>query len=341
MTATWRTSSATAWPSWAWGGPGAGQVGPAQAEPGRADPRRRRTSTRTRRWSGRRPRSSGAGGPARSSSPRARGTAATPTSSSSSRAWARCSTRTGIEFVDLNHDDVDPVAQPAAVHAGWTALPCPATLRRADLIVSLPKLKTHHWAGVTLSMKNLFGVMPGVCYGWPKNVLHHAGIPQSILDINAAVRPHLAIVDGIVGMEGDGPIMGTPAAAGRARHGHEPPGRRRHGRPADGDRPLAGRLPGRPRRAGSGRSPSGTSASAASRSRGLAQPLRAASTTPASPGSAASLHPATRDRHSDGRTEARPMSRTQTFRRRCTRPALSGQPAEERFLRYKRSCTSS
>ena len=45
-------------------------------------------------------------------------------------------------------------------------------------------------------------------------MLHHAGIPESILDINAAVRPHLAIVDGIVGMEGDGPIMGTPRHAG-------------------------------------------------------------------------------------------------------------------------------
>jgi uncharacterized protein (DUF362 family) len=78
----------------------------------------------------------------------------------------------------------------------------------------MPKMKTHHWAGVTLSMKNLFGVLPGVCYGWPKNVLHHAGITESILDINAAVQPHLAIVDGIVGMEGDGPIMGSPIHAG-------------------------------------------------------------------------------------------------------------------------------
>ena len=60
-------------------------------------------------------------------------------------------------------------------------------------------------------MKNLFGVMPGLYYGWPKNVLHHAGIGGSILDINAAVKPHLAIVDGIIGMEGDGPIMGTPS----------------------------------------------------------------------------------------------------------------------------------
>jgi uncharacterized protein (DUF362 family) len=45
-------------------------------------------------------------------------------------------------------------------------------------------------------------------------VLHHAGIGRSILDINAAVRPHLAIVDGIIGMEGDGPIMGTPKHSG-------------------------------------------------------------------------------------------------------------------------------
>jgi uncharacterized protein (DUF362 family) len=63
-------------------------------------------------------------------------------------------------------------------------------------------------------MKNLFGVLPGVCYGWPKNVLHHQGIHQSIVDVNATVRPHLAIVDGIIGMEGDGPIMGTPKASG-------------------------------------------------------------------------------------------------------------------------------
>jgi uncharacterized protein (DUF362 family) len=118
-----------------------------------------------------------------------------------------------VEFVDLNHDDVFFVPN-GSRFTKLARLGLPATLRRADLIVSMPKMKTHHWAGVTLAMKNLFGVMPGVYYGWPKNVLHHAGIPGSILDINAAVRPHLAIVDGIVGMEGDGPIMGAPRHSG-------------------------------------------------------------------------------------------------------------------------------
>jgi uncharacterized protein (DUF362 family) len=78
----------------------------------------------------------------------------------------------------------------------------------------MPKMKTHHWAGVTLSMKNMFGVMPGSYYGWPKNVLHWAGIHTAILDINQSLMPNLAIVDGIVGMEGDGPIMGEPHPVG-------------------------------------------------------------------------------------------------------------------------------
>ena len=93
-----------------------------------------------------------------------------------------------LEFIDLNHDDV--VSVPNAL--GYTRLRelmLPVTLRRADVVVSMPKMKTHHWAGVTLALKNLFGVMPGICYGWPKNVLHHAGIPESILDIAATVRP--------------------------------------------------------------------------------------------------------------------------------------------------------
>lgn len=118
-----------------------------------------------------------------------------------------------LPFVDLNHDDVEPVAN----RLGFTSLQrlyLPRALRRAELVVSLPKMKTHHWAGVTLSMKNLFGTMPGIIYGWPKNVLHHQGIGRSILDITAAVRPGLAIVDGIVGMDGDGPIMGRAKRAG-------------------------------------------------------------------------------------------------------------------------------
>jgi len=116
-------------------------------------------------------------------------------------------------FVDLNLDDAGPV--PLKTRASeLKELWLPKSVLNADFVVSMPKLKTHHWVGVTLALKNMFGIVPGSCYGWPKNVLHWAGISRSILDINGTVRPDLAIVDGIVGMEGNGPIQGTAKPCG-------------------------------------------------------------------------------------------------------------------------------
>jgi uncharacterized protein (DUF362 family) len=124
-------------------------------------------------------------------------------------------------FVDLNVDDVERVALKTRA-SRLKELYLPRTVRRADFIVSLAKLKTHHWAGVTLSLKNMFGIVPGAVYGWPKNILHWAGIERAILDINAAARPDFAIVDGIVGMEGNGPIQGAPRACGVLILGDDP-----------------------------------------------------------------------------------------------------------------------
>ena len=116
--------------------------------------------------------------------------------------------RLGVRFVDINHDE--PVKVPNLGRTtGLDDLYLSETVLSADVLVSLPKLKTHHWAGATLSLKNLFGTLPGICYGWPKNELHWRGIPNSIVDIACTHTPHLAIVDGVVGMEGDGPLNGT------------------------------------------------------------------------------------------------------------------------------------
>jgi len=113
-------------------------------------------------------------------------------------------------FTDLNRDDVERVGDLGQ----WGPLWAPKSLLAADLIVSLPKLKTHHWAGVTLSMKNLFGTVPGSLYGWPKNVLHHYGIDAAIVKLaETYAAKTVAIVDGIVGMEGNGPIQGKPREA--------------------------------------------------------------------------------------------------------------------------------
>jgi uncharacterized protein (DUF362 family) len=118
-----------------------------------------------------------------------------------------------LRFVDLNHDDVHEVAL-RSWFTGLRSFALPVELARADFIISMPKLKTHHWAGMTCSMKNLFGVLPGAVYGWPKNILHVQGIPNSILDLNTTVRPSFSIVDAVTAMEGDGPIMGKPRALG-------------------------------------------------------------------------------------------------------------------------------
>ncbi len=124
-------------------------------------------------------------------------------------------------FVDLNLDDVTRV-RPSRQFSRLEKLYLPHTVLGADLLVSMPKMKTHHWTGATLSMKNLFGVVPGGIYGWPKNVLHWAGIEECIADLHAAFPRQFAIVDGIAGMEGDGPIQGVPKSAGVLVAGDDP-----------------------------------------------------------------------------------------------------------------------
>ena len=100
--------------------------------------------------------------------------------------------RQKINFVDLNRDELFKVPT-RATYTGLDHLWLPRTVLESDFVVSMPKIKTHHLAGVTLSMKNMFGVVPGTKYGWPKNVLHWKGIHRSILDICATVPIHFVI----------------------------------------------------------------------------------------------------------------------------------------------------
>ena len=116
-------------------------------------------------------------------------------------------------FADLNYEDVVWVPKRGR-HSRLEGFALPVSVASAHLVVSLPKMKTHHWIGVTASMKNLYGVLPGLHYGWPKNVLHYYGIPKTVADLNASMPPTLTIVDGIECMEGDGPILGTAKQMG-------------------------------------------------------------------------------------------------------------------------------
>jgi uncharacterized protein (DUF362 family) len=124
-------------------------------------------------------------------------------------------------FTDLNLDDVSlvPIARP---FSKLRELYLPNTVLRADLLVTLPKMKTHHWAGATLAMKNLFGVVPGAVYGWPKNPLHWAGIDESIADLHQLFPRQFCLVDAIDAMEGNGPILGTNKSMGLIVAGAHP-----------------------------------------------------------------------------------------------------------------------
>jgi uncharacterized protein (DUF362 family) len=126
-----------------------------------------------------------------------------------------------LAFADLNYEEVEFVAN-AGKTCKLDGFYFPRSVIEADLIVSMPKMKTHHWVGFTASMKNLYGVIPGIKYGWPKNVLHYAGIPQTVFDINASLPKTIAIVDGIECMEGDGPIMGSAKHMGLVIVGTNP-----------------------------------------------------------------------------------------------------------------------
>lgn len=110
-------------------------------------------------------------------------------------------------LIDLNYDRVRKIATKAAT-TSLDELWLPESVLGADIVISMPKVKTHHWAGVTLSLKNLFGVLPGSVYGWPKNILHWQGIDNSIVELAAAVPIHYVIADGVVAMEGNGPLHG-------------------------------------------------------------------------------------------------------------------------------------
>ncbi len=85
-------------------------------------------------------------------------------------------------------------------------------------IISAAKLKTHASTGVTLGMKNMFGLLPDKF----KAKYHFMGINKVIVDINTVLRPFLTVIDGFVGMEGSGPVGGNPVRMDLILAGKDP-----------------------------------------------------------------------------------------------------------------------
>jgi NAD-dependent dihydropyrimidine dehydrogenase PreA subunit len=85
----------------------------------------------------------------------------------------------------------------------------------ADGVINLPKFKTHGLMRLTGAVKNLFGCLPGVQKaGFHARLQDEVRFGQMLVDLAELISPRLHIMDGVVGMEGNGPRNGLPRKLG-------------------------------------------------------------------------------------------------------------------------------
>lgn len=91
----------------------------------------------------------------------------------------------------------------------------PESVLKADVIISVPKFKTHSLTTFTGAVKNMFGVVPGnLKADFHRKAQRPDELSEAIADLFAHVRPHLSIMDAVIGMEGEGPSAGSPRKLG-------------------------------------------------------------------------------------------------------------------------------
>lgn len=108
-----------------------------------------------------------------------------------------------VRLVDLNTDETCELKVPFGKRMEKRAVP--KTILEADTIISIPVMKTHFAACVSLGVKNLQGVMPPL----EKYMTHFFGLWQNLVNIHHLVKPRLTIVDGLIAQEDFGPVSGV------------------------------------------------------------------------------------------------------------------------------------
>jgi len=110
----------------------------------------------------------------------------------------------GYEVVNLkktSHVDI-----PVPNGKVFKNLPFWELVQQADVIISVPKLKTHDQTEMTCAIKNLKGLLTDS----GKKANHQEGLFEAVIDLMSAVKPQLAVVDAIICQEGVGPVFGRP-----------------------------------------------------------------------------------------------------------------------------------
>ena len=116
----------------------------------------------------------------------------------------RAAERAGAKIVDFDSAKWATVTIPGGVILRRTEIASP--MLEADVVINVPAMKTHLETLATLAIKNYHGIIPD---RW-KIQFHKDEISQKIVDIHKAVKTHLVVMDGLLGMEGLGPRMGSP-----------------------------------------------------------------------------------------------------------------------------------
>jgi uncharacterized protein (DUF362 family)/Pyruvate/2-oxoacid:ferredoxin oxidoreductase delta subunit len=118
----------------------------------------------------------------------------------------------GVRLVNLKETGFVEVAVPGKVlKKTYIARP----VLEADVILNLPKLKTHSFAIFTGAIKNMYGVIPhGLRLAYHRRFVRNDVFSQMLVDLFSCVPPHLNIIDAVVGLEGEGPSAGSPKKVG-------------------------------------------------------------------------------------------------------------------------------
>ena len=112
----------------------------------------------------------------------------------------------GYEVIDLKQDKKAHVNLPTENGKVFDTVECWELVQKADVIISVPKLKTHDQTEMTCAIKKLKGLLTDK----GKRAMHQQGLFDGVIDLMSAVKPRLAVVDAIICQEGLGPVFGRP-----------------------------------------------------------------------------------------------------------------------------------
>ena len=116
------------------------------------------------------------------------------------------------DLLEMGYEVIDLKAQKAHVDMAvgngkvFESVECWELVQQADVIISVPKLKTHDQTEMTCAIKKLKGLLTDKA----KKAMHQQGLFEGVIDLLSAVKPRLAVVDAIVCQEGVGPVFGRP-----------------------------------------------------------------------------------------------------------------------------------